>query len=448
VETVEPGVYRITSEPPARSGTSRALRWLGRTLIGPPIPTEREDEERLSTASALPVLGADSVASSVYGPEEMMRTLALAGAAALALTMPVALAIVALLAVLAISYHQTIQAYPSGAGAYAVAGSNLGPLPGLVAAAALLIDYALDVAVSVASGVQSLTSAVPGLAPWRIWIALGALAILTVANLRGIRASGLLFSAPIYIYILGTLGVVGYGLFLWATDALPPYEPPPAAAEQIDAGPLEALGLLLSESADGAWMVVVVLPLLVLVLRGIGAHNRRVDEQVALDPEGPAQPVADEVAALSHHILIPVDGLNRVALHGVAYALSLAGDRAAAASGAGADRRPVIEALYVTDDRAKAADLRERWRRCVPHVPLVVVESPYRAWVAAVLRYLDEVDRRQSGRASITTVLLPEAVPARWWQKLLHKPTAFQLKGALLFRPGTAVMSVPYHLAD
>jgi amino acid transporter len=175
----------------------------------------------------------------------MLRTLSQAGLTTLTqYALPLGAAIVVLLGILALSYWQTIHAYPNGAGGYIVASDNLGRLAGLVAAAALLIDYTLDVAVSVATGVQSATSAVPALAAWHVPLALLALALITLANLRGIRVAGTVMSAPIYLYILGTAAVVTVGLLRWLTGDLPPYTPPPAAQDVL-AHPAETVGTLL-----------------------------------------------------------------------------------------------------------------------------------------------------------------------------------------------------------
>ena len=238
-------MFAITSEPPPHGPLGRTGQRLKRLVLGSPLSSSRERSERLSWWAALAILGADAIASSVYGPEEMLRMLSQAGIPAMStFALPLGAAIVVLLGILAVSYWQTIAAYPSGAGGYIVAGDNLGRLAGLVCAAALLIDYTLDVAVSVASGIETVSSAVPALADLRVPIQLAALALIMLANLRGIRAAGALMSAPIYIYIFGTAAVVGLGALRWATGTLPPYTPP-ATAEQLAAQPAEALGLLL-----------------------------------------------------------------------------------------------------------------------------------------------------------------------------------------------------------
>ena len=148
-----------------RRGWHTALRSVRTFLFGRPIPTAQEGHERLTKLKALAVFSSDNISSSAYATEEMMRILVVAGAGGIALTMPLTLVIVAVLAVVATSYRQTIKAYPNGASSYIVASDNLGVLPGLLAAAALLIDYVLTVAVSVSAGVAAVTSILPALFP-------------------------------------------------------------------------------------------------------------------------------------------------------------------------------------------------------------------------------------------------------------------------------------------
>jgi amino acid transporter len=253
VQQVAPDVYTVTAEPEPRSAVHRGWRRLRELVLGPPLPTRLERAQRLGIFGAVALIGSDMIASSVYGPEEMIRRLAEAGPGGVAFAFPVALAIGALLAILAVSYLQTIKAYPSGAGGYIVAKDNLGQLIGVIAAAALLIDYTLDVAVSIATGVQSITSAVPELATLRVVLCLVALVLITLANLRGIRAAGFMLSAPVYVYITGTLGVLLFGVFMAATGALPAYSPPDAGQGAV-AGATAGIGvvLLLRAFSSGA----------------------------------------------------------------------------------------------------------------------------------------------------------------------------------------------------
>ena len=150
-----------------RKGWTATLRRFRTVLIGRPISSDHETHERLSKVKAMAIFSSDNISSSAYATEEMMRILVLGGIGAISLTMPITVAIVVILGIVATSYMQTIKAYPSGASSYIVASDNLGTLPGLTAAAALLIDYTLTVAVSVSSGVAAITSIVPSLFPER-----------------------------------------------------------------------------------------------------------------------------------------------------------------------------------------------------------------------------------------------------------------------------------------
>jgi amino acid transporter len=645
VREVAPGFYSVRSEPEPQGPIGRAWLAVRGVLLGSPLPSRLERSERLGLFAALAVLGADSIASSVYGPEEMMRILAQAGPGAVALALPVSGCIVALLAVLAISYQQTIRTYPNGAGGYVVASDNLGPLVGVIAAGALLVDYTLDVAVSIATGIQSLTSAVPVLAPGRVWLALLALAVITLANLRGIRSAGVLLSAPVHIYILATLGVLAFGLYHWASGTLPPYTPPDSAARLL-AQPTEALGLLLllrafssgavaltgieaisngvpyfkppetsqarrtlvvmavvfaalflgiaflagqlgvvadpdevetvlsqvtrtlvgrgpvyllvqaaailllilaadtgfadfprllamlandgylpsafaarglrlsfsngivlvslisavlivafqasvaglvplftvgafltftfsqagmvrhwwrrrepgwhwrmavnavgaltttvvlgvvllSKFASGAWIVVLVLPILVFTLHAVGQHHRRLEANVRIAP-GEARPWVNTLARRVHHLaLIPVGAPDRIALHAVAEARTLLAPAA-------------IQAVHVTDDHEAGARVVAEWNAVQVGVPMVVLETPYRETAEALLRYIDLL-QAEYGPGAMVTVVLPETLPTRWWHPLLHNYLAWRLKWALLFRPSTCVLSIPYLVRD
>jgi amino acid transporter len=645
VREVAPGVYSIRSEPEPRGPGSRLFPRLRRLLLGVPLPSRLERTERLGVLAAIGLIGADMIASSVYGPEEMMRML---GPSAVGLAIPIGILILVLLATLAVSYLQTIGAYPSGAGGYIVASDNLGPTMGVIAAAALLIDYTLDVSVSIATGVQSLTSVLPELEGGRVWINLAVLAVLTVANLRGIRAAGALFSVPVHLYIVGTLAILAYGVYRWSTGTVPPYTPPAGAADVLNQ-PAETVGVLLvlrafsaaavaltgieavsngvpyfkepettsarkalvlmaaafgalffgvaflsaqigvvadpsevetvlsqltrtlvgrgvvywvlqvlalvmlmlaadtgfadfprllallgkdgyvptafsargvrlsysngiiliaavsgvlivafqgsvaglvplftvgafltftlsqtgmvrhwwkkresgwhwrlgvnaigaatttlvlavvlvSKFMYGAWIVVMILPIIVLALRAVGRHNQRLQAHLRIAPAEARTFVAQERGRLQHAVLVPVSDADRLALHAVAYAQSLLGG----------ERSPRIEAVHATDDRDQGGELRARWDRMDTGVPLVILESPYRETAEALIRYID-VLQHQEGPTTIVTVVLPETLPTRWWHPLLRNYLAWRLKWALLFRPRTSVASIPYEVAD
>lgn len=645
IHEVEPDVYEVTSEAPAHGEMAGNWYRIKRLVLGPPLPSGRERKERLGWAVALAILGADAVASSVYGPEEMLRMLSQAGLPAIqTYAWPISIAIVSLLAVLAISYWQTIAAYPNGAGGYIVATDNLGRLPGLVSAAALLVDYTLDVAVSVASGVETITSAVAVLAPWKVLIALFALGLITLANLRGIRAAGFLTAAPIYLYVLGTFGVIALGLYHVVTGTLPPYTPPPQAQDVLSS-PAEAVGLLLilrafssgavaltgieaisdgvpyfkppearnahrtlvalalifgalilglgflsgamgvvpdptetetvhsqitrtllgsgpahilleatallllvlaadtgfadfprllsllakdgnlphafavrgsrlafsngivlvaaisavliiafkgsvtalvplftvgafgtftlsqagmarhwwhhrerhngwhwrlvvnafgavvttivlavvivSKFVYGAWIVVLVVPILVLMLHTLAEHHDRVTRQLKVSAPRGAQRALSQ--PLRHDVVITVGRIDRTVLQAVEYAQAL--------------RAETLEAVYICDDINQGKEFRQHWQDMQIDVRLVVLESPYRSTTHALLRYLDAIQKKTETR-QLVTVVLPEVQPTRWWHPLIHNYLAWRLKWVLLFRPDTAVTSVPYSIHD
>jgi amino acid transporter len=208
-----------------------------RVLIGAPISSELELQERLPKKKALAVFSSDALSSVAYAPQATLAVLLTAGVAALAWSLPISIAIVLLLATVAFSYRQTIFAYPSGGGSYIVAHDNLGELPGLVAAAALAVGYILTVSVSIASAVDQLVSAVGVLLPFRVELGVGAVILVSLANLRGIRESGNIFAAPTYVFLGAMFSMIGIGLYLYATGQF--YVPPPAEIPP----PTEALSL-------------------------------------------------------------------------------------------------------------------------------------------------------------------------------------------------------------
>src|SRR2546426_9867265 len=193
---------------------------LKRALIGPPLATTQLIHERISKLKGLAVFSSDALSSTAYATEEILIVLVMAGAAAVGLALPVAIAISAVLAIVAFSYYQTIHAYPSGGGAYIVAHENLGVWPGLVAAAALLIDYVLTVSVSITAGIVAIPSAVPELLPWRVHLCLLGILIIAWGNLRGVRESGTMFAIPTYMFIVLFLILLMAGLFRLATGSL------------------------------------------------------------------------------------------------------------------------------------------------------------------------------------------------------------------------------------
>jgi amino acid transporter len=235
-----------------RRGAAGAIRALRTFLIGHPISSEREEQERLTKVKALAVFSSDNISSSAYGPEEIMRVLALAGTGALALALPIAGLIIGMLAIVTVSYRQTIKAYPKGASSYIVASDNLGDRAGVVAASALLMGYVVTVAVSVSAGVAAITSILPELHAQRVVIAVVAVVLLSLGNLRGIRESGTIFMAPTYLYVFTMLGIVAFGMGRQLFGDLPVYEAPPGwLALEDEAAPL-GLFLLLRAFSQGA----------------------------------------------------------------------------------------------------------------------------------------------------------------------------------------------------
>jgi amino acid transporter len=628
---VAPGRYEIRAEATAPKG---GLPWLWsrikRVVIGEPLATAAAGHERLTKKKALAVLSSDALSSTAYATEEILKILLLAGSAALWVSLPIALVIVVLLAIVGFSYRQTIKAYPKGGGSYIVAKDNLGTLPGLTAGASLLVSYILTVSVSVAAGVLALTSAYPDLAPWRVQIGMGLILLITLINLRGIRESGTIFMLPTYAFLVcvGALLVVGlarYGLaeplpareFHAAAEALtlflamrafasggaaltgveaisdgvPAFQPPEWVNAQktltvmiiilgiffaaitflayqlgimpdehggetvvsqiaravFGDGPMYlmiqfatmlililaantaysdyprlsyflardgflprqftfrgdrlaystgiiVLGLLsvlvlwmfggsisaliplyafgvfsaftFSQSGmvvrwwrrrepnwqtsivfnaigasatflvllvvattkflDGAWLAVILLPILVTMFLLIHRHYEAAARE--LTPETPI-----DQADITHRIIVPISRLNQVALQTLAYAQSIARDPQ--------DR---VTAVHISDDPEEAATLQQEWESWHCNVPLELIDSPYRSLVRPLLAYVDSV--RQEHPQATVTVILPEFVPQHWWQQLLHNQTALRIKGALLFRPGVVVTSVPYHL--
>ena len=176
-------------------------RRIRRGVLGPPLKSTAIVQERMRKLVALPVLSADALSSVAYGPEAMLAVLVLAGGAGLGWSLPISGAIAFLMLAVGLSYRQTIRAYPHGGGSYIVASANLGRVPGLLAAAGLITDYVLTLAVSISSGLAAVTSAVPSLQAAVVPLGVALIAFLLAANLRGVRQAGALFAAPTYAFI-------------------------------------------------------------------------------------------------------------------------------------------------------------------------------------------------------------------------------------------------------
>jgi amino acid transporter len=599
-----------------------------RLILGRPIPTHLAHHERLSRITGLAVLSSDALSSVAYATEEILRVLVVGGLAALSHGTPIALLIAALLAIVAFSYRQTIHAYPNGGGAYIVSKDNLGTNAALVAAAALLIDYTLTVAVSIAAGVAAVTSAFPSLHVNRVELSLGFLVVLAIGNLRGIRESGRIFSVPTYFFIVmillleavgiwryvsGTihpiqtvdplpLGSSAIGMFALLTafsngctamtgveavsNGVPAFRPPEAnnaaqtliamailaiamfvgitllanayhvipsetetVVSQIARGtfggrgglylsvqaatmlilvlaantaysdfprlssivardgflprqfsnqgdrlafsngifalsffaglllvifggdthaliPLYMIGVFISftlsqfgmvlhwrrlrepgwmasafingigaiatavvlcivaitKALEGAWIIILLIPVLVAVFKATRRHYQHVADQLSLTRwKGESRQHST--------VLVPIGGVQRAVLQAVAYARSLSDD---------------VRALFVDTDANATERVRADWERWGGGTKLEVLSSPYRSLMEPLLEYIDQLQAANPN--DYVTVILPEFVPARWWQHLLHNQRALLIKGALLFRPRVVVTSVPFHL--
>ena len=207
-------------------------------LLGKPLATSDERAEQIGTSAGIPIFGLDALSSAAYGPEAALTLLIPLGAAGIAYIVPVSLSIIVLLTIVYFSYRQTIAAYPGGGGSYTVASENLGQFPGLLAAAALMIDYVLVVAVGISAGVGALVSAAPRLQSHTVGICLGILVIITLVNLRGVREAGTFFMVPTYLFVGTLLAAIAMGTFktvLAGGHPMPVVAPPAAPGAVVAA---------------------------------------------------------------------------------------------------------------------------------------------------------------------------------------------------------------------
>jgi amino acid transporter len=249
------GPGQLVAKPAASRPTTplgAALSRVKQAVFGRPLANEEEIGERLPKKLALPIFSSDAISSSAYATDEILRVLVLAGAAALYISVEIAVAVTVLLVVVSFSYRQVCRAYPSGGGAYIVARENLSQTAGLVAAAALFIDYIMTVAVSTASAVSQAYSVWPALYDIRIEIALASIALITVANLRGLRESGNIFAIPTYLFVGMALLMIALGIEHIVTNNVPVLPDPAYVIKPPN--PVEALTviLLLKAFAGGA----------------------------------------------------------------------------------------------------------------------------------------------------------------------------------------------------
>lgn len=223
-------------------------------LIGRPLPTDAAPHQAIGKAIGLAVFSSDNLSSTAYATQEILVILAAAGTMAFGYAVPISMAIVGLLAILTISYEQTIHAYPGGGGAYIVARDNLGELPAQTAGAALLTDYILTVAVSISSGVAQLASAFPAVLPYRAHLAVALVLFIMIINLRGVKESGTIFALPTYFFLATIFLTIGVAFVRYAFGSLGQVVGPPPIETPLAAQPL-TLFLLLRAVASGTTAV-------------------------------------------------------------------------------------------------------------------------------------------------------------------------------------------------
>lgn len=225
-----------------KSGVSPERKSILDFLFGRPLSSEEDAKEQIGPAAGVPVFGLDALSSAAYGPEAALTILIPLGLLGVAYILPISVTIIVLLSIVYFSYRQTIAAYPSGGGSYIVASANLGARAGLLAGAALMLDYILNVAVGISAGVGAIVSAVPSLQPHTLALCLGILVVLTLINLRGVREAGLAFMAPTYVFVACLGGVIVAGLF---ESIVHGGHPVPAAPIPRPAAPMTAVTLWL-----------------------------------------------------------------------------------------------------------------------------------------------------------------------------------------------------------
>ena len=619
---------------------SNPLKQIKQLVFGRPLPSERLEHERLNKKTALAVLSSDAISSVAYATDQILIVLAVVGtAAAVRYTVPVSAVIVGLLVLVGLSYRQTIFAYPNGGGSYTVAKENLGTGPGLVAAAALLTDYIMTVAVSIAGGIAAITSAYHSLIPHTVLLCLLSIGILAIVNLRGVRESGAAFSIPTYVFVLMMVALIAYGgyrAFLGHEPAVPVgvlridqvsvqqhgllaaptefalayllirafaegcaamtgteaisngvmafkqpaqknaattlgwmvailavfflgtsflarhYMVMPTTTDTVlsqladhvfGRGPLYyifqystfailvlaantafadfprlsgilatdgymprqlaargdrlafsngiiALGLIsavilalfhgqtnaliplyavgvficftLSQAGmvvhwlrtndpgwrwkatlngvgalatgivsilqivtkfiEGAWIVVLIIPLIIVLLRKIHRHYVQFASEIRFTGQSPITP-------LHHTVVVPVNGITKASAGALVYATTISDE---------------VVAVYVEVDERVTARMRADWDEWDIGVPLVVIPSPYRSVLRPLVEYVESL--RMVTPGELVTVVVPEIVPKKWWEHLLHNKTALYIRTAFLFKPNVVVTTVPFLL--
>jgi amino acid transporter len=606
---------------------------LRRLLLGDPIASSQLAHEKLTKVKALAVFSSDALSSVAYATEEILFVLIAAGSGALNISIPIALAIATLLVIVGFSYNQTIHAYPKGGGAYIVAKDNLGTVFALVAGAALIFSYILTVAVSASAGAAAITSWLPFTLPYRALLAVGAVVLITVINLRGMRESASIFSVPTYVFIAGVFSLIAFGVIRWMfmgglpqvqtinpahadlplqgitlflvlrafsagctaltgieaiSDGVPAFRPPSAAnagktllimiallttmflgitflANQVGATPshtetvlsqigrallgksplyvgvqiatalilllaantafadfprlsyfmardgflprqmgnlgdrlvysngitllgvvasvlilifrgdthsllpMYAVGvfisftisqfgmirrwlrlrlpgwrrsavintiggtttlsvfliILITRFLQGAWIVIVLIPLFVATLFRIHLHYRQVAAQLSLERYGAPHRMRHP------RVIMPIGGVHRGVLKALEFARSLS---------------PDVTAIYVETSQEEGEKVRRKWEQWGDGVRLTCIPSPYRSMIGPMIQYLKSIEAERQPY-DVITIVLPQFVPARWWENLLHNQNAWMIRLALLFREGYIVIDVPYHLS-
>jgi amino acid transporter len=602
-------------------------------FIGPALPTQAVGHKQLNKILALAAFSPDALASIAYANQEIFLGLVVAGSLGLSYAWPIGLGIASLLLIVALSYFQTIHGYPSGGGSYIVARTNLGTLPGLLAAAALLVDYLLNAAVSLTAGTAALVSAFPGLWQHRVAIALVLLLVITLVNLRGLQEAGTFMAVPVYFFLAAYFSMLIYGVIRLSIDGptqlasvappaiqpltlllilhtfstgctaltgveaisngVPNFRPPQAknagrtlllmallmgllfvgsigltqflgvvagpqetilsalahrlfgsnllyyliqfatlgiltvAANTSFAGfprlaailaqdgflprqfsslgdrlaftngilllgfftavlivlfngdthaliPLFAIGaflaftlsqagmvvhwwrehgrrwglksiingvgalatlttlvvVIISKFTGGAWITILLIPLILIGFRQISAHYQQVRQQLSLKGLPPSLKPVEPT-----RVVIPVSGVHRGVVGAVNFARSISDN---------------VTAVFVELEPGAGEKARLEWESWWPDVPMVVIQSPFRSIVAPFMQFLDETDV-QHNDGQLATVVLPEFIPGRWWQTLLHNQTAWLLKTALLYSRRQhglerVIIDVPFHL--
>jgi len=618
-------------------------------LIGRPLQTADAPHQTIGKAIGLAVFASDALSSTAYATQEILVILAAAGTAAFGYVFPISIAIVVLMAIVSISYEQTIHAYPGGGGAYIVSRDNLGEIPAQIAGAALLMDYILTVAVSISSGVAQIVSAYPALFEYRVHISVSLVLFIMLINLRGVRESGSALAIPTYFFVVVMYVMVGVGIFRALTGSLGTVIDPPEIealhalqgvtaflilhafssgtaamtgieaisngvtafkeprsrnagitliwmafilaslfmgisylAREISAVPSEietvisqlartvfygqagmylaviiattiilvlaantafagfprlsallaedgflprqltyrgsrlvfsrGIGLLallasllvimfnasvtrliplyaigvfssftlsqagmarrwwkigrlspgqevkergsilryernwqtkmvansigafctlvvmfvfaITKFLDGAWIVLILTPILVYIFSSIHRHYVKLAKRLSLDNYGAPPRV------VRHRIILPISGVHRGSLAAVQYARTLSND---------------ITAVHVSTDPDEAQKVQQKWEKWGDGIRLVLLDSPYRLLAEPLLEYIEEIaNQRQPNE--IITIVVPQFVPKRWIDNLLHTNTAIWLRLALLFRPGIVVTDVPYQV--